>query len=697
MAKQNKSEMSDFFAESVPETLLLSLKDNTNFIITEDNNVYYIGMLLDTMKVGGFNKKSKNDQAKGSIIEYVKGGQIDAYITEDLNNSNKLLFIPTANTLDKLADYSIFTNLEYEFVKIDKSMNIVSFTGITAPYSKFTAILLGHCNIADFLSATPDETATPDESDETVVTETSHSFSDVTNKAKTIASDIVSAVATGANKVKEKVKEKTKEVTADMPDDESFVDVPNDDADTTIDDEQAQDSGQEIVYTETQVVSAVERIFHANNLDLPLSSEPFDQIFTVNNHLIRFDTDQRDGYVNNELNRMAADANRDLMKIRTDNIKKLRDKYFKIMSLRIEDIEKQLDVEDPTKQYGSLKDAILSSKNSKINSLAIEVEKRQAFIENAFESRIKEAEENAARQARADFKVRYQRQHNDDLNNVEPNIRADIQAFYTCELNELFLSRRSDALTILDMNITATLNELAKDYQILSEEENDFYMRAADKMREYSKELHVDDAKRLAIEEEHLRITNEVNNTRAEASAKIELLRREFEATSAALEAKTKSVIEQADATTALLKEQMNERTRELESDKQILQAQLTDSLDKQARAHEIAKADFEHRLEQAKDDAVAWQQTLVSYKEQHKHNNRLATILVAAITIACVAAGFIVGGLYWKNETNNNAIKQETTVVTEEQKDETSQVSEITTEPTKTTEVTKTTEKTTS
>lgn len=656
--KDVKSEMGDFIPESVAAAIVPTVKQNTPFVITEKGKHLYVGMLLDVTKIGGINKKSVNDKDKGGVIEAIKSGRIDAYVTQELNEKNQLLFIPTAGTIDMLGDYGMFRKVDgYEFVKLNDKLEIVEYTGITATYDEFRLIVTGNASITQYVKPA-DVIVKGSDEDPTV----SHNIvSQVVDKAKDIATTVADKVAPVVSNVSEKIKDKISETTGlkDMqaPPTEKPAEqaAPQPEPAAETKQEQQTDAApveeeeeQEIVYTETQVLSSVERVFHADNLDLTVSSDPFDQLFTLNNHLIKFDVDPRDSFVNERLNRMAIDANRDLQKLRSDNLKKLREKYFMLMALRVQEIASELDVANLNTSYGEYKKSIEDTKVQAISELPELVEKRQKVIEDAYNKRMEEVCENASRQARVDFKNRYQRQHNDDMNAVEGVIRAEIAANYTSSMNDLYNARRNDALTSLDYNITGVLQALTEDYKKMFDEETEMYNKRANEMREYAKELHMLDAKRLAVEEEYNRITNEVNDARAEASAKIELIKRDFETAQAALEARSSATIANAENEAKLIKEQMDARTATLEQDKERLQRQLDDAIVRADKAQEIVKADYEHRLVQAQDDRDSWKQTLESYKEQHRHNNRLAAILVVAITVAAVAGGFVAGGVYW-------------------------------------------------
>ncbi len=674
--KEVKSSMSEFFPESVASAVIPVVKQNTPFIFADKGKHYYIGMLLDVAKIGGVSKKTVNDKDKGGVIELIKNGNIDAYVTAELNDSNQLLFIPTIKTIDHLGDYGVFRKVSgYEFVKLNDKLEIVEHTEVFGTYDQFRQIATGQANIKDYVKSA-DVIVAGSAEDPTV----SHNIaSQAVNKAKDIANAVSEIAATKiapvASKVVENVKEKIAdssgikdmqakpaEKPAEKPKEEPKPEEPPKEEQKPAEEAKPAETKpaapvedeEEAVYTETQVLSSVERIFHADNLDLPLSTEPFDQIFTVNNHLIKFDIDPRDTYVNEHLNHMALEANRDLQKMRADNLRRLREKYFMLMSARIVEIQKILDINNKNTNYGAFKDSIDSQKAANLSNIAAMMDERQQKLEEAYNKRLEEYCELRAKEARAEYKEKYQRQHQADMAAIEGNVRAEIEATYNAALNELYLARRNDALTTLDLNITGVLQELMEDYKQMFEEETKFYNVKAEEMRNYSKELHQLDAKRLAVEEERNRITNEVNDARAEASAKIALIKSEYEGAQQALEARSTASIMQAENETKLIKDQLESRTLTFMQDKDSLQKQLDAAIERADKAVELAKADYEHRLIQAQDDRDSWKQTLDAYKDQHRHNNRLAAILVIAITIAAIAGGFVAGGVYWNRIVAN-------------------------------------------
>lgn len=683
MKKNSKSTLSEYFTESVPGNIKPYVTANTAFKFVENGTTFYVMMLLNTEKIGYINKKTKDNAQIGGMIEKVKSGSIDLFMTSEQLEKGELVFVPTATTIDGLADYGMFTNCNgYEFVKYNNNLELVERTGVFASYNDFRDIGAGKRPITDFLKPKNDDVIQQGSKDDP--TSNHSTLSQLTDRAKTAISSVTEKVVPVVTKAVENVKEKVADSSgikdmvqkpkssSEKVKSESEADATTSSNDGTVVEEKTSETEEveeEVrVYTETEVYSQVTRIFHADNLDLPLSSEPFDQLFTLNNHLIEFDLDQRDTYVNERLNVMAGDANRDLRKLRSDNLKKLREKYFALMSDRILKIQAEYDLANIDTEYGQQKWAASKTRDDKLSQVAGIIEERRNQLEADYEKDRDEYCESEAKRARNEYNEKHQRTHNDMMNQIEGLVKGEIEEEYNRKLGEIYMERRDAALSLLDLNITQVLQELAEDYKNMFDEENVLYTKRADEMREYAKKLHEEDAKRLAIEEERNRISNEVNDARAEASAKIELIKKEYETAQAALKASSDATIAQAENETKLIREQMDARTATLENDKELLQKQLDDAIVRADRVQEIVKADYEHRIVQAQDDRDSWKQTLDAYKEQHKHNNRLAAILVIAITIAAVAGGFVAGGVYWNrfvaSELSNSRTPVEINVI---------------------------------
>lgn len=496
----------------------------------------------------------------------------------------------------------------------------------------------------------------------------SAAVANVAGKAKDAAKNVAGTVA-------DKFNESTglKDMNEDLAGNSKPVDNGTDTYEGGVQDEsniQEDDSDdgdvEERVIPADATAREITRLFNADDLELELSTDAFDQLFTVNNELILFDSDQRDGFVNGEMNRMAADANRDLTRLRAEHIDILRRRYIALVSLNIKDIQKKYDTANLSTDFGSLKHSIDEQRDAQMENIDSIVAAEERRLNERYESDRESYAQAAYQKAIVEYNQISGRQHSDDIAQARSRAQTAIQADYAQALAELDRNRRREALTDYDLRITAILQTLIKEYEEMQKEENEMYQQKADEMREYANQLHQEDAKRIAIEESKQHTSNEINVARAEAAQKIETIQREFETASAAIEARAEASIASARATTDVIKQQLENVIATNTDDRRALEQQLADAQERADRAREIVEQDYEHRLAQANDDIESWKKTLEVYEQQHKHNNRLSAILVIAIVIACLAGGFVTGGLWFSRivpgADNNQSVSSSVT-----------------------------------
>ena len=658
VTKKKKGGMSEFFDESVAENALSVMKSNKPFIVSEDGTDVYICARLDTSKVGGFNKKTKGDSANGGIINGVKGGQIDAYVTAETNDNEQLILIPTAKTLDAIQDYGKFTAVKYELVKLDSECNVTG-TGIEIGYGSFLDIIKERKSVADFLSG--EESVDEADADESSGKKTGV-MSGVLNKAKDIVESTVEAVKnTVINSEPEEAPDD------EFPDDfntfsnEDFGggSVPQESQQPSEQyDEQAEEyydePYEEVLITEEQVMDTVTRTFYADDLNLMVSTEPFDQLFIAGNRPIQFDLHQTEGFVDGEMNRRMIDYNRNLRKVHQDNILKMREQYLALVGNSCSNLQSQLDMTDPTTFFGEKKAAIDEQRNARLATMESVIAKRRADMDEVYNARMNEAAETAASAARASYKQRFQKQHDEEVYSLDAKVRSEIQSDYTQALHELYENRRSRALSMLDVHINGAMAEISENYRDLFAQESELYNQYAEELNAYADTLHAEDVRRLVIEEERIRQSNAANDVYAEMTAKLDSITAEFTAKQKALEAERDSAVRRADETVELVNKHADERIQLMQQEKEALQTQLDKATERYQKAEENVKRDYDHRLEQAHDSEKAWQDKFDNYVALQKHHSKLAVILTVAVIAASIAGGFIIGNLYYANVAKN-------------------------------------------
>lgn len=149
-AKKKAPAMSQIFHESVVETAIDTFKDNEAFIHRENGVDKYVGLILDTADIGGLDKKSRKDEAKGSIIECINSGRIATYISWDLMEAECICIIPNAGTLNAMDEFGLLTDAPYEFCLVDGDGEL-ELLGVKTTYEQVSSLLVNEGHIDQLL------------------------------------------------------------------------------------------------------------------------------------------------------------------------------------------------------------------------------------------------------------------------------------------------------------------------------------------------------------------------------------------------------------------------------------------------------------------------------------------------------------------------------------------------------------------
>lgn len=135
--KDKKETLASVLNDSVPQAAVQILSKEPKLTATKDGQTCYITYMInaDDPVIGGINKKRRNNEAIGSLIEMITNGRIQTYIPEGLLNDDKLLIIPTASTMDALGDFTMMTdaNLNYQISLVYQNGS-VDITDATMTY-----------------------------------------------------------------------------------------------------------------------------------------------------------------------------------------------------------------------------------------------------------------------------------------------------------------------------------------------------------------------------------------------------------------------------------------------------------------------------------------------------------------------------------------------------------------------------------
>jgi hypothetical protein len=656
---KQKSGMEEFFNISVPESALETFDENKNFFQGDkrDESARYVGMMLHAETIGGFNKKSKGDADKGMIIEAISGGNIDTYITAEQNAADELIFIPTGKTFDFLEDFSILTNAEYEAVKIHFRNGAIEKTGIVKSFAKFRNVQKGTDSIGELLGAAIQVSTSSAETAIPPVASTPPTAPVLTvPPALPAGAEVppVPALTIPDTSAAPQLAPPTADASAPVNPTETPAAPQSAPAVLAQEDDSPDEEDDDAVYTEADVTREVTRRYYSEGLDLVVSPNPFDLMFVSGNKQILFETDQKDGFVDGELNRMAKNANVELQRLRQKRLYNMRKDFLESASECAILLQQKHDIQDPTTEFGRKKADLEDKRKGKVETIDALVSEESARLNQDYSRTLQAVMEEGARKAKSEYALKHGKDHSRKIERLPADIRTRIQSEHSVELNELYHERQSVVITSFDYMTTQLLKELSqKQFVELIKEEDELYAKYTKQLEDYASRLHQEDARRVMVEEERLRIQNDVGRVREELKAKIDELTQNYEVTKQALESKHSNIVSGLQQQNAFLREQMDISTDSHRQEKEALEQSLEKMQQRYASAHSEATENCRTQVENARHDAESWRNSVTVLQAQHSRSNKIAIVLMAAVAIMMLCIGFVVAGI-WYGQTFN-------------------------------------------
>lgn len=683
--KKKKNGMSQIFRESVFETVLSDFKNNEQFIHVENGENKYVGLTLYAKDVGGLDKKSRRDEAKGSIIECINSSRIKTYITSDLLDEECLIIIPDVITLAAMDEFSLLTDAPYELCYVDDKGDI-ELLGVKTTYNEICQILAEDGCIDDILGDASD-VEEPVQIDP-ILEDASSSAED--NLDGNVLEENVS------NIMEDDVKKSDVDdvpVEDDIPsldevdkidDIDSMDDIEplaDEDGNIPMVDEPYQAPVQDMNYdaamNDSQMAQPVEdeveneipadwtqetlmRKFYSDDLGLEVTTDPFDAQFMVNNTFVPFDENRPEGWINNHLNEMAREANDEMARLHQNNLFLMRERYFRLISMQCDRIVKDLDVNNPETQYGQMKAQLQEDHAENVNAIDSLVAQQKDELEVAWKQKLQEVGIDAAREAQRKYRERYGSMHEQKIYELRQVIQANVEAEYQYQIHDLNERRRAEASQLLDLGITEVLDEVADMYVSAVEDERIRYKELQENMRVFRDDHLQDDIARSQALAEDLRQNNRADQVLAEQTAKIRSLTDEYNQKKRELNEEISKLRADNQARIDEMRvDNQRELNRERES-KEHLQTQYDELLKSYETLDEKKNKEFELRMSEMKDEIGAWEEKFDHVVEVHKRNNIISVFLVIAAIIAALSIGFI-GGEFVNSSRN---VKQQTEAI---------------------------------
>lgn len=673
--KKKKNGLSQIFHVSVFETVLEDLKANEPFVTERQGQRVYVAICLNTADIGGMDKKSaKKDEAKGTIIEKINGGRIKVYITDELMEEGLIVLIPEPLTMSEMDDFSLLTSATYELCAINDHGDI-ELLDVKAGYHDVCSIIMNDGNVSsllgDVLESEEPAGVSGDSVDgmadslsesvgETVTDNACGVSGEDTPFEDPVSNDAVDSVEDdGLDDIDDIDNVDDVEGLADaesgVPVEQSFeqsayedpigdeaAQVYEDLSESTSQNEQSYEEENELPLQWT--TDAIIRKFYSDELGLEVTTEPFDVQFMVGNAFIPFDENRPEGWLNEQLNEMSRQANLELARMHEEHLFLLRERYFKLVSMQCDRIRQDLDVNDSSTQYGQLYDQIRDERAMNEGDIQAKVEQRKNELEANWKERLQKVGMDAARAAQREYRNKYQEKHDAQLVNLEELVKASFEADYEDKKKEILDRRRMEALTLLDLGITETLNEVSDMYVSFMEDEKIRYQELREEMRIFRDDLVQEDIARVRVLEEDLRQNDKADQVLAEQTTKIRNLTEDFTQKKQALHMEIDRMRADNQARIEELKQDADARVARVQEDKDAVQKQMNDLLDNYKHLEETTERKYKSQISELKDEIASSNERNQHLMTAHARDNKMSILLLAVAVIAALSIGFVAG-----------------------------------------------------
>lgn len=689
---KKKSGLATILDESVVDTVWNDFKQNKPFFIWRNGDVG-VGLLLRTEDIGGLSKKSRNDEAKGSLVERITAGNIHVLLTQPLIEREAMVFVPDSVTLAALEEYQLLVKAPYELAFVHKNGDVYP-TGIPFTFAQARDIIVRDGSIEEYLhldkyeSEDDEEVEDPDAALEEEVQQSLDEGSEDDDEGTLVEDPEPVEPKSGIIEFGDDEEEELLDV--DGVEDEfgsstgepvavqSGSELDDDDlglgdegvepeSDAAVEDETVfePENPSEIDLKEGDEIppeltdKTIVRRFYSDDLNLKASTEAFDAQFLHTNGPVLFDTNRNDGFLNASVSELARDVNADMIRLHNSNLLKARTMYFKLVSAYCENIVRELDASDPNKEYGRIKRQIEDQFQEMLGTLDQKTLAKKDEIEAIWNRTLEQVRQTAAQTAEQEYKDKYGEQHNEELRRVRPQIQAAMEAEFHDNERKLHERRREEAHRRLDAGVTEILNEVDKVYQADLAKEQAKYDEWSATLRSFVDDHLKDEKARIRVLDEEHRQQDKADKVMAEKTEELKAMTQEFEAKKLAWQADTERMIQANEEVIS----NMNVRFEQERQSWQTMNSELQKTIDelktRLANLDEQKEQEYQSMISMLRNDRDAWEEKAATEAKIHKRGTRIAWLLAALAIAAALSVGFIAGE--WVNlRSDREAAKAE-------------------------------------
>lgn len=680
--RNKKNELVKVLDESVWESVHEELKNNKQFVITdEDGNTRYVAFLFDTRQCGGLaGKEARKDESKGSIIEAIKTGAIKTYIRVEMLMDEVFIIIPDLDTIDAMDEFGILADGEYVLCTIsDDGTDIRTVTDsddqeVVVDFDRIRSVIQNGMDVHSLfpnagdmtdaiLGMSPSRKADPVAQDEDVDDLPEDDLDDLgEDDIETLPEDMdddlgddlddedIPQPAPAPQPAPRPVTPAPQPVPAPAPvaQPQYAQDDMSDAEDIAADDDGGYDEFEDI--TEEIVEDYVTRTFYSDDLGLEVSTKPFDMQFLHGNSYVPFNEDRGTGLLNEYISNLAKDANTRMQRMHNENLFRMRERYMRLIQEQCINIAKALDVSDDSTQYGMIRSGIDLNKQANLEDVEKTVEKKTKQLNDSWNAKLDQVAAEAAAAARAQYQDRYGRSHESDIQSLISREKDEIERDYQASLRKLNDDRRAEASKLLDIAVNETLKEMADLYLKVLHDEQREQARLQREITKFIDDNRKDEKARIETLAEERRQTIKAEEVRREYATKIKAMSAEFDMKKTVLQADVDRMRQEHDIEIRKIENEWTKKLNEEKLHSEELQAKLDDLLDKYASVDANKSMEYKKKLEDLENEKETWKRhtddIIAAHKKSDNNNFKMSIIVIIAAVIAAIGIGFMCGSI---------------------------------------------------
>lgn len=673
--KNRKETLASVVGESTIGAAIDTLKKNEAF--TLPNNKGWVTLLLGVDTIGGLSAKTKNDEAKGSILQLINSDQIEIVETAELLQEEFMAIVPTPATLSRMGEFGLLTetatyawgvltpsadgsNLDVKAFGAVKDQETGKDIPNTVPsYAVASEVAGGRLSLAQAAPAAWEAAggvaanAAPVEAQEALQevedasveqeeAEVQEVAQEAPQEAPVVDPDDPESGIDYSDLDQEEPEEDRFNEDDPFEDEEPEVFAEEDLVEEPVEDAYSQyvEDHRDDVVTEEANRNTVARRFQNDELGLNIDLEDFETTFGTEAPVVSINiAEGATDWLGVQVAQLVHNSNASLAQLHRRHSEQLREAFVSTMGMHVENIEKEIAIDQPSSKYAALLTEARAEFDERKRNADSDVSAQRREINERFEADARAAGEQAAAHASAKHRAVNRPRVEREIAEVGLEVDRRNEQKFEHDKQEILRLRLREAKTRMDLGTTRVFGQLSE----LKAEQNEAEARAlaeiTAEIKEFIESHSKDDVARAQALAEELARTDAVSDLARKHQVELDALRAEHADRLRRAEADTVRVSEEASAALAARDVDWSHRLEKVNAER-LGASEVVDKLTLQLQNLEPAiKASYEERIASLKEDRDSQRLEL---EQTNRFNKRTSRILVILIVLAVIAVGAV-------------------------------------------------------